>query len=195
MIMPYHVIKQFMREAPHARIVTFTLTRRNVARSALLDDLAKMDHAYDLLMRLGCRTVALGHFRHAEVRFPAPELTHPHFHCLMMVRPTYFRKFPGQWVDVRDLSNMWGMALGVDYLPIANMAAIRLGDHEGLARWCRYLKRPPKEINGFQVSKFGGGLAEVESRLLQQAQGEVDYVRKRAEENLFRRVGHDGRRP
>jgi plasmid rolling circle replication initiator protein Rep len=174
----YLVVRAFLNEHPETRVIWFTLTRRNVARSALLSGLEEMDRAFEVLMRVGWRAISLGWLRVAEVNFPAPDGTHPHFHCVVIVRDTYVKKYRGQWVDVRDLSMMWGTCLGVDYLPIADMRMIKGGD-AGVRRVFEYLAKPvPEELQRFQVSKFGGGLAEMESRLIEQAQDEVQYARR-----------------
>ena len=49
---------------------------------------------------------------------------HPHFHVLIMVKPTYFRG-DGNYLSQEDWTGYWQKAMQIDYTPIVNIKAVK----------------------------------------------------------------------
>ena len=50
-------------------------------------------------------------------------MAHPHFHALLLVKPSYFK---GQgYIKQGDWVEMWSKALRADYLPSVNVKAVK----------------------------------------------------------------------
>lgn len=50
------------------------------------------------------------------------ETAHPHFHCLLLVSPSYFGK---NYVSQAEWTEAWRKALRIDYKPIVNVKAVK----------------------------------------------------------------------
>ena len=49
-------------------------------------------------------------------------MAHPHFHALLLVKPSYFAK---GYIKQSDWVEMWAKALRADYLPSVNVKAVK----------------------------------------------------------------------
>ena len=82
----------------------------------------------DLLYKSYQRLVDLKRFKFIKGAFRALEITvnrdtmpityHPHLHCIWVVEKSYF---DNQYLTQKELSEYWGRALGVDYVPIVDI--------------------------------------------------------------------------
>ena len=67
---------------------------------------------------------AIGWIRSTEVTRGKNGSAHPHFHCLLLVKPSYFGKYylkQYEWVE------LWRSSLRVDYNPILHIKPVRQG--------------------------------------------------------------------
>ena len=67
---------------------------------------------------------AVGWLRSTEVTRGRDGNAHPHFHCLLMVKPSYFKHDyikQSQWVKI------WRDCMRLDYKPVMDMRAIKQG--------------------------------------------------------------------
>ena len=67
---------------------------------------------------------AIGFIRSTEVTRGKDGSAHPHFHCLLLVKPGYFGKNymkQSEWVE------LWRQALRIDYNPIMDVQAVKKG--------------------------------------------------------------------
>lgn len=159
------IVEIFLGQNPKTQPITFTLTRANVPYIRFQHAVESMDTAFDLLVDLALFKVALGSYRHLEVTRPREDEYHPHLHCLIVVPSAYFSQRSMLYVHPRELSKLWGRALGVEYLPVTNMRAVR--NIESLRKWFHYLQKPATDYaRVIETSKFGGRLAELEQRML-----------------------------
>ena len=65
---------------------------------------------------------AIGWIRSTEVTRGENKSAHPHFHCLLLVKPSYFGKYymrQSEWVE------LWKSSLRVDYDPVVDIRAIK----------------------------------------------------------------------
>jgi hypothetical protein len=75
------------------------------------------------------KAVVLGSFRALEVTVSRAKGYHPHFHLLLSVPKTYFSK---GYLTQEQLTELWRRALGVDYVPIVDVRAVKASG-KGLA--------------------------------------------------------------
>ena len=108
------------------RFIFLTLTCRNVEGDKLsktIDDLFK---AYNLLTkRKAFKQSVNGWFRALEVTHNIKNDTyHPHFHVVLMVNKSYFKK-PSIYITQQDWTSLWQDCLQSDYTPIVDVRAFK----------------------------------------------------------------------
>lgn len=111
------------KQAPAARWIFLTLTRRNVPVEGLRNELTDMGQAWNRLrLRREFRDV-LGWVRTVEITRGKDGNAHPHYHVLMLVKSTYFK--PGHFVPTAEWSRVWREVGRLDYDPICDARAVR----------------------------------------------------------------------
>jgi plasmid rolling circle replication initiator protein Rep len=104
------------------RWVFLTLTVRNCDLQHLRDTVLDMNKAFKRLTELK-RFPAIGWIKSVEVtRNSETGEAHPHFHCLMLVPPSYFGK---AYIKQEDWRLLWQRCMRVDYLPVINIKAVK----------------------------------------------------------------------
>lgn len=168
---PFKLTEFFIRENKQERPkpISFCLTIRNMPYRDFHNAVVGMLRAFDRLAGLGLR-FALGTYRHLEVTYNGNY--HPHLHCLMIVPGAYFAPAARIYLNAPELSEMWAIALGVDYQTVTAISRV-----DDLASWFGYLRKPmPLHLADIQIAKFGGGLAKLERRLMSQKE-DIAYGR------------------
>lgn len=122
----YKMLPQLLIDYPKARWLFVTLTVRNCAITDLRETLTWMNKGFKRLSELKAFP-AEGYIKTVEVtRGKNPDgSAHPHFHVLMMVKPSYFSHgylSQAKWVG------MWQKSLRVDYKPILDVQALNPQD-------------------------------------------------------------------
>ncbi len=118
----HQMLPKLLADQPSARFIFLTLTVRNCAIAELRDTITAMNSAWDRLSR---RKIfpATGWVRSLEITRNAQDgSAHPHFHVLMMVKPSYF-KGKG-YIKHEQWREMWRDALRIEYLPIVNVKTV-----------------------------------------------------------------------
>jgi hypothetical protein len=67
---------------------------------------------------------AIGWLKSMEVTRGKDGSAHPHFHCLMMVKPGYFGK---NYLKQADWGEMWQQSMRLDYAPVVDVRAVKKG--------------------------------------------------------------------
>ncbi len=119
----YKMLPRVVEEYPKYRWLFVTLTVRNCQITELRDTLGWMHESFKRLTKLK-NFPAVGWIKSTEVTRGKDGSAHPHFHCLLMVQPSYFgRNYMKQseWVD------LWRRCLRIDYNPILDVQAIKKG--------------------------------------------------------------------
>lgn len=119
----YKILPRIVTDFPTHRWLFLTLTVRNCPIAELKETLVWMNRAWQRLSQLKSFP-ALGYIRSTEVTRGRDGSAHPHFHCLLLVKPGYFGKNyirQSQWVE------MWKQSLRIDYSPILDVQAVRKG--------------------------------------------------------------------
>ena len=137
MYVAYDEIKE---KYPTHRWIFLTLTVKNCEIGELRETLQHMNKAWQrLIKRKEFMNVVEGWVRTTEITRPKDPAdknkknkricpvtgnthAHPHFHVMLLVKPSYFGK---NYLTQQDWSEMWQSVLRVDYLPIVDVRAIK----------------------------------------------------------------------
>jgi plasmid rolling circle replication initiator protein Rep len=110
------------KDYPKARWMFLTLTVKNVPLVNLRVTVKDMNKAFDRLSKRKEWKPVLGWARSLEVTRSKDGEAHPHFHVLMMVRPSYFTR---EYVKQKDWREIWKSCLRADYLPVVNVKTVK----------------------------------------------------------------------
>lgn len=119
----YKVLPLIVEKYPKHRWLFLTLTLKNCLITELRDTLTWMHESFKRMVKLK-DFPAVGWLKSTEVTRGKDGSAHPHFHCLLLVRPGYFGKNyikQAQWVE------MWQRSLRVDYQPVLDVQAVKQG--------------------------------------------------------------------
>jgi len=108
---------------PKARWLFLTLTVRNCAITDLRRTLHSMSKAWGrLTKRPEFASNVQGWVRATEVTRGQDDSAHPHFHCLLMVKPSYFGK---GYVTQSRWTDLWQECMRVNYRPIVDIRTVK----------------------------------------------------------------------
>ena len=130
----YQGLTALYDEQPKLRGVFLTLTVKNVPIEQLSDQLQEMNRAWGRFTRCSFFPTDLW-FRRTEVTIGSTPMgqkqfsggaavrdgqiyAHPHFHVLLLVRPSYFSR---DYIKQSEWQKQWQMALRADYAPIVDV--------------------------------------------------------------------------
>lgn len=120
----YKVLPKIVNDFPKHRWLFLTLTVKNCHITELRETLVWMNKAWQRLSQLKAFP-AEGWLRSTEVTRGKDGSAHPHFHCLLMVKPGYFagKNYLKQveWVE------LWRRSLRIDYNPVLDVQAVKKG--------------------------------------------------------------------
>jgi plasmid rolling circle replication initiator protein Rep len=107
---------------PTHRWLFVTLTVRNCDLVDLRTTVAAMNKSFERLTKLK-QFPAIGWIRSVEVtRNQETGQAHPHFHCLMLVPPSYFGK---AYIKQEEWRSLWQRSMRLEYLPVVNVKAVK----------------------------------------------------------------------
>jgi len=108
---------------PTARWLFLTLTVRNCAIADLRQTLQSMNQAWHrLVKRPEFAGNVRGWIRTTEVTRGRDDSAHPHFHCLLMVKPSYFGK---GYVTQSRWTDLWRECARLNYRPIVDIRTVK----------------------------------------------------------------------
>lgn len=125
---------------PGARWLFLTLTIKNCPVDALRADLKAMNEAWNRLrLRSEFKPVA-GWVRTTEVTRGADGSAHPHFHVLLMVRPSYFT---GQYyVSHARWVELWRDCARLGYSPVVDIRTVKGDLSKAVQETLKYAVKP-----------------------------------------------------
>lgn len=128
----FKALPRLMEEYPKSRFIFLTLTVKNCQLSELRETLTWMNKSWTLLTKRK-EWPAQGWIRSVEVTRSHDDSAHPHFHCLLMVRPSYFTT---GYLSQKRWSEIWQACLKVDYTPVVHIQVVKpsKGVQEGQER-------------------------------------------------------------
>lgn len=119
----YKILLKIVAQYPTYRWLFVTLTVRNSQITELRAVLDWMHESFKRLTKLKAFP-AIGWIKSTEVTRGKDGSAHPHFHCLLMVQPSYFGvnyMKQSEWVE------LWRQCLRIDYNPVLDVQAIKKG--------------------------------------------------------------------
>ena len=116
-------IVDVIQNNPTARFIFLTLTVRNCELSEIRSTLSDMSKAFNRLTKSDYFKDVLGYIRNVEMTRSENDTVHPHYHVLLMVKPTYFNK--GHYLTQNDWALAWKHFLKLDYTPITDIRLVR----------------------------------------------------------------------
>jgi plasmid rolling circle replication initiator protein Rep len=118
----FNVLPAILADNPSARFVFLTLTVRNCELEQLRETLAWMNEAWK---RLSHRKAfpAIGWVKSVEVTRSLDGTAHPHFHAVLMVKPSYFTH---GYLSQAKWTEIWQSCLRVDYTPVLDIKTVKL---------------------------------------------------------------------
>lgn len=126
----FQAVPKILAAYPQARFVFLTLTVRNCAIADLRATLQLMNKSWERLSKRK-EFPAIGWVKAVEVTRGKDGTAHPHFHVMLMVQPSYFKK---GYLSQARWTELWQRSLRVDYVPVVNVKAVkpRPGHEENL---------------------------------------------------------------
>ena len=114
-----------LNEYKTARFIFLTLTVKNCELSELRRNLHDMNKGWQRLIKRK-DWPALGWIRTTEITRGKDGTAHPHFHCLLMVKSSYFKS--GQYIKTTEWVKKWREALRLSYEPVCHVCSIKSKD-------------------------------------------------------------------
>lgn len=184
-------LPQTLSEHQNARWVFLTLTVPNVPVESLRDTLSDMNKAWRrFTLRKEFKPV-LGWIRTTEVTREEKRkgYAHPHFHCLMMVRPSFFTKSytkQSRWAEI------WGDCMKLDITPVVDIRVVKGGLDKAILETVKtftYSVKPEaleadpewtieyfKQVHKLRFISAGGELKDAIKRLEPETDEEMIYT-------------------
>ena len=105
------------------RWLFLTLTVRNCKITELRDTLQWLNQSWQRMSQRK-KFPAIGWIRSTEVTRGKDGSAHPHFHCLLLVKPSYFGKY---YMKQKDWVELWRSCLRIDYNPVLDIRPVKRG--------------------------------------------------------------------
>jgi plasmid rolling circle replication initiator protein Rep len=126
----FEILPKLIKENPKSRFVLLTLTVKNPHISDLRATITEMQHAWRKLTQRKEWRYVQGYIRSLEVtrqcanndKSNMVDYAHPHYHVLLMVKPSYFTT---GYIKHEDWVKVWQDCLGVDYSPVISLSAVK----------------------------------------------------------------------
>lgn len=118
----YQALPSIIEQHPKARWLFLTLTVKNCDIHDLGSALTGMNAAWGRLVKREEFSPVRGWIRSTEVTRGRDGSAHPHFHCLLMVAPSYFGK---QYVTQNRWAELWQECGRLDYLPVVDARTVK----------------------------------------------------------------------
>lgn len=118
----FQIMPELQQQYPNHRWVFLTLTVKNIPIDQLRLNLKAMSKAWNKFIKYNELSAIDGFVRTTEVTRGKDGSAHPHYHCLLLVKPSFFGNSYVKQLRFREL---WQKALVVDYLPVCNVKAIK----------------------------------------------------------------------
>lgn len=121
-------IPKIIESYPKAEFLLLTLTQKNCELTDLKATLQHMNKAWERLSKRK-QFPAIGWVKSVEVTRSVHGTAHPHFHVVLMVKPSYFKK---GYLSQATWTDLWMKSLRVDYTPIVDVRRVKpRPGHEG----------------------------------------------------------------
>lgn len=144
----YQALPKIIADYPFSRWVFLTLTVRNCAIGDLGETLTVMNAAFKRMEKRKELSPLQGWIRATEVTRGKDSSAHPHFHCLLMVPPSWFTRDyvkQARWVE------LWRDCLRVNYEPNIDIRTVKTKTREAVANVTGQLQNAVAETLKYSV--------------------------------------------
>ncbi|ECR5117011.1 Replication protein [Salmonella enterica] len=144
----YQALPKIVVQFPSSRWLFLTLTVRNCAISELGETLTAMNAAFKRMEKRKELSPLQGWIRATEVTRGKDGSAHPHFHCLLMVPPSWFTRDyvkQARWVE------LWRDCLRVNYEPNVDIRTVKTKAGEAVANVAEQLQSAVAETLKYSV--------------------------------------------
>lgn len=124
----FNAIPKVIEDYPKSRFIFLTLTVKNCPLDELRETLAWMHKSWAKLTKRKEFALVQGWLRSVEITRASDDMAHPHYHALIMVKPSYFKGT--EYIKQSQWTEAWQSCLGVEYTPIVDVRAVRPGKGE-----------------------------------------------------------------
>ena len=138
-----------VEDYPNHRWLFLTLTQKNCSVSDLKETVTEMNKSFLRLTRVRDWSVE-GWIKSLEVTRGKDGSAHPHFHCLLMVIPSYFSR---DYLSYQDWTSLWRRAARLDYKPQVYVRAVAK-DRNPVVLIPEILKYSLKESDLYKSKEF-----------------------------------------
>lgn len=119
----FKILPKVLEDFPKARFIFLTLTVKNCPLPELRETLDKMHKAWMRLTKRKEFAAIDGWIKSVEVTRGHDDTAHPHYHCLLMVKSSYFTG--DRYVSQERWSEAWKNSLRIEYNPIVDVRAVK----------------------------------------------------------------------
>ncbi len=145
----YQALPKIVAQFPSSRWLFLTLTVRNCEIGILGDTLTLMNAAFKRMEKRKELAPLQGWIRATEVTQGKDGSAHPHFHCLLMVPPSWFSGVAyvkqARWVE------LWRDCLRVNYEPNVDIRTVKMKTGEVMANVAEQLQSAVAETLKYSV--------------------------------------------
>ena len=155
------IIDKAIQEYPKARFLFLTLTIKNMSAESLSDDISNMSKGFNRLFKYKkVDKNIIGFVRSLEVtRNHDTEEYHPHFHVLLMVKPTYFKNSEN-YIPQTEWIELWKKAMQLDYDPVVNIKVVKSTESKEIDKAVKETAKYPIKPFDVDTDKDGQELSE-----------------------------------
>ena len=173
------VLPLVVRDYPNHRWLFLTLTQKNCSVNELRETVLGMNKSFARLTKLK-RWAVEGWIKSLEVTRGEDGSAHPHFHCLLMVSPSYFRH---NYLNYDEWSELWQRSARLDYKPQVHVRAVAK-DCDPTVLIPEILKYSVKESDLYKSKEFLLGITEQLYKIRRVSVGGIlrPYMKKLEEE-------------
>ena len=144
-----------VKDYPNHRWLFLTLTQKNCFVSGLRETVLEMNKSFKRLTMLKQWAVG-GWIKSLEVTRGKDDSAHPHFHCLLIVSPSYFSR---NYLNYDQWAELWQRAARLDYKPQVSIRAVDK-NHDPTILIPEILKYSVKESDLYKSREFLLGITE-----------------------------------
>lgn len=120
----YKAIPEIMADYKSARWLFLTLTVKNCDVKDLKSTIQKMNKAFKkIINREHFKKYNLGFVKTTEITRSKDGTAHPHFHILLLMNSSYFRRGYMKQEEWRDL---WVDVMDIDYIPQVDIRTVKI---------------------------------------------------------------------
>ena len=192
----FKILPMVVEAYPKHRWLFLTLTIRNCKITELRDTLQWMNQSWQRIVQRK-KFPAIGWMRSTEVTRGKDGSAHPHFHCLLLVKPVYFSG--KSYMKQKDWVELWRSCLRIDYNPILDIRPVKLGRQPmelvpEILKYCvkesdlvadrKWFIELTRQMQNMRTVATGGVLKEYLKQLEQEPEDLIGKDKTRTEDNI-----------